>query len=63
MRYDLPVGSLELAERLRAEQSVLVVPGEHFALDHYLRIGYGLLAEDLTAALGRVRRVLEKAPA
>ena len=41
----------------------LLSAGEHFALDHYLRIGYGLLAEDLTAALGRVRRVLEKAPA
>ncbi len=63
VRYDLPVNSRELAERLRAEQSVLVVPGDHFALDRYLRIGYGLLAEDLTAALGRVRRVLETARA
>lgn len=63
VRYDLPVGSSELAERLRAEQSVLVVPGDHFALDHYLRIGYGLLADELTAALERVRRVLESAHA
>ncbi len=59
LRYDLPVSSRELAERLRAEQSVLVVPGDHFALDHYIRIGYGLLAEELTEALERVKRVLE----
>ncbi len=63
VRYDLPVNSSELAERLRAEQSVLVVPGDHFALDRYLRIGYGLLPEDLTAALGRVRKVLQTAHA
>lgn len=59
VRYDLPVGSTRLAERLRAEQSVLVVPGDHFGLDHYLRIGYGLLSEELTAALERVKKVLD----
>lgn len=58
-RYDLPVNSSALAERLRAEQSVLVVPGDQFGLDHYIRIGYGLLSEDLTAALERVKRVLD----
>ena len=59
VRYDLPVNSSALAERLRAEQSVLVVPGDHFGLDHYIRIGYGLLADELTAALERVKRVIE----
>jgi aspartate/methionine/tyrosine aminotransferase len=59
VRYDLPVNSSRLAERLRAEQSVLVVPGDHFGLDHFLRIGYGLLSQDLTAALERVKKVLD----
>ncbi|MBX6366231.1 MAG: aminotransferase class I/II-fold pyridoxal phosphate-dependent enzyme [Gemmatimonadetes bacterium] len=62
LRYELPVNSSVLAERLRAEESVLVVPGDHFAMDRYLRIGYGLLPEHLTVALERVRRTLE-APA
>jgi aspartate/methionine/tyrosine aminotransferase len=53
LRYDLPVSSLELAERLREEQDVLVVPGAHFGMEPYIRIGYGLLPNDLAAALER----------
>ncbi len=59
-RYDIP--SLELAERLRVEQDVLVVPGAHFGMDRYIRIGYGLRGDRLTEALDRVRRTLETLP-
>ena len=31
----------QLIERLRDEHSVLVVPGDHFEMDGYLRIGFG----------------------
>ena len=31
-----------LVERLRDEQSVLLVPGDHFEMDGYLRIGFGI---------------------
>jgi len=41
VRYDLPVNSTALIERLLKEKSVLVVPGDHFGMDQYLRIGYG----------------------
>lgn len=54
LRYDAPVGSTELAEKLRAEKDVLVVPGDHFAMDRYLRIGFGPPREELEAALGRI---------
>jgi aspartate/methionine/tyrosine aminotransferase len=53
-RYDLPINSSELAERLRAEQSVLIVPGDHFGLDHFIRFGFGLPAQELNQALERV---------
>jgi aspartate/methionine/tyrosine aminotransferase len=53
LRYDLPISSEELAERLRVEQDVLVVPGAHFGMEPYIRIGYGLLPADLAAALER----------
>jgi aspartate/methionine/tyrosine aminotransferase len=59
LRYDLPVNSSELAERLRAEQSVLIVPGDQFGIDHHIRIGYGLLPGDLLPALERVKTVFE----
>lgn len=54
LRYAAEVNSSEFAERLRAEQDVLVVPGDHFGMDRYLRIGYGPPAEELEEALERM---------
>ena len=41
VRYDHPVNSTELVTRLRQEKSVLIVPGDHFGMDGYLRLGFG----------------------
>lgn len=54
MRYRPAVGSSELAEKLRVEKDVLVVPGDHFGMDRYLRIGFGNPRDELMEALGRV---------
>jgi aspartate/methionine/tyrosine aminotransferase len=56
--YDLPIDSLQLAERLRVERSVLIVPGAHFGMGNYLRFGFGLHAHALETALHRVTDVL-----
>lgn len=61
-RYDLPINSSEFAERLRAEQSVLIVPGDHFHMDHYLRFGVGLPAEMIRQALQRMDACLAAVP-
>jgi hypothetical protein len=53
-RYDLPITSIELAERLRVEQSVLIVPGSHFERDEFVRIGFGIPVGELSDALSRV---------
>lgn len=52
-RYDLPVNSTALAERLRTEHSILIVAGDHFHMDHYLRFGPGIEARRLREALGK----------
>jgi aspartate/methionine/tyrosine aminotransferase len=57
-RYHNPINSTELVNRLRAEQSVLLVPGDHFGMDGYLRIGYGERADYLRQGLGRVSDLL-----
>jgi aspartate/methionine/tyrosine aminotransferase len=57
-RYDLPIDSAELAERLRVEQSVLIVPGSHFGHERFIRFGYGLDEAALRAALHRVGQML-----
>lgn len=59
LRYAADAGSSALAERLRVERDVLVVPGDHFGMDGYLRIGFGIPATDLRAALERIDGVLE----
>ncbi len=59
VRYDLDINSSELAERLRREKSVLIVPGDHFGLDHFLRISFGLPHDYLAAALDRMLDLIE----
>ncbi len=59
LRYHLNVNSSQLAERLRAEKSVLIVPGDHFGMDKYLRIGYGPREDYLHTGLDRIDEVLQ----
>jgi hypothetical protein len=59
LRYDLAVNSTRLVELLLKEKSVLVVPGDHFGMDHFLRIGYGPQPDYLRQALELVNEVLE----
>jgi hypothetical protein len=55
MHYDAAVNSTEFAEKLRTEKGVLVVPGDHFGMDRYLRIGFGNPKDELLDGLGRIR--------
>ena len=54
MRYRPQVNSSELAEKLRVEKDMLVVPGDHFGMDRYLRLGFGNPRDELMEALGRI---------
>jgi len=58
VRYPGGTPSTAVAEVLRAEHDVLVVPGEHFGMEGYLRLGFGMLPQDLAEALERVSHVL-----
>ena len=62
VRYHQDIGSTALANRLRETEGVLVVPGDHFGLDGYLRIGYGGRAASLREGLARLDRVLADLP-
>lgn len=59
-RYDLPIESGELAERLRVEKDVLIVPGSHFELGDYVRIGFGIERTELDGALERVGELVRE---
>jgi aspartate/methionine/tyrosine aminotransferase len=60
VRYHHGVNSTVLAERLRTERSVLIVPGDHFEMDGYLRIGFGTDPAHLTGALELVGEALDE---
>jgi aspartate/methionine/tyrosine aminotransferase len=61
-RYAHPINSTALVTRLREDESVLVVPGDQFGMDGYLRIGLGERTDYVMAGLERVRAVLERLP-
>jgi aspartate/methionine/tyrosine aminotransferase len=57
-RYNYAINSTALVTRLRDEKSVLIVPGDHFGMDGYLRLGYGERPEYLRQGLDRLHALL-----
>jgi len=60
VKYGLKVNSTRLAEKLREQKSVLVVPGDHFGVDGYLRIGYGAESNYLRASLDLISQSIRE---
>ena len=54
VRYEASVPSVVLAERVRTNQSTLIVPGSHVGLEGYLRIWLGGKEEYLREGLRRI---------
>ena len=60
IKYDLNINSTDLAMRLINEASVMIVPGDHFGLDGYMRISFGLPRDYLLGGLKGISEVLSK---
>lgn len=58
VHYHRQINSSQLVNRLIHEQQTYVVPGDHFGLDHYLRISYGLPADYVNEGLRRLYETL-----
>ncbi|MDH7511835.1 MAG: aminotransferase class I/II-fold pyridoxal phosphate-dependent enzyme [Clostridiales bacterium] len=58
-KYNLKIDSVELVNRLIREKSVLIVPGGHFEMGHYLRFGFGSEPDYLKGGLERIEDFLE----
>lgn len=58
IRYHLEINSTDLANRLRERKSVLIVPGDHFGLDHFVRVSFGLPQAYLETALDRFHELI-----
>jgi aspartate/methionine/tyrosine aminotransferase len=62
VHYDHAINSTVLVNRLREEKSVLTVPGDHFGMDGYLRLGFGEPPEYNRAGLDRLKDLLASVP-
>ena len=60
IRYHFDINSTQLVERLALEKSVLIVPGDHFSIDHFVRVSFGLPHSDLRPALDRFHEMIEE---
>ena len=58
VKYDLPVGSTELVDRVREERSVLLVPGDMFGLRKGIRFGFGYDIEHTMKGLAQAEDLL-----
>lgn len=59
-RYRHRINSTALTERVRLTRSVLLVPGDHFEMDGYIRIGFGNHPGHVASALELVGEVLDE---
>lgn len=61
LNYKINVPSLDLADKLASDASVMLAPGSAFGYEHFLRIGIGGDHEIFKEGLARTSSVLEQA--
>lgn len=60
LKYSDDINSTRLAESIRATGDALIVPGDHFGMDRYMRLGFGSDRGELEAGLAIVRRAFDR---
>jgi aspartate/methionine/tyrosine aminotransferase len=60
LKYDLPMASLELADRLATDWSVMLAPGSAFGYEHHLRLGVGQRPDLFAKGLEETGKCLEE---
>ncbi len=58
VKYDLPVRSTQLVDRIREERSVLLVPGDMFGIGKGIRFGFGYDIEHTMKGLAQAEDLL-----
>ncbi|MBX3280698.1 MAG: aminotransferase class I/II-fold pyridoxal phosphate-dependent enzyme [Acidobacteria bacterium] len=60
LRYHFDINSTQIVDRLRSECGVLIVPGDCFGMDRYLRIGFGGEVDAMREGLNRIGKFLNQ---
>jgi aspartate/methionine/tyrosine aminotransferase len=59
LKYNLPVDSLTLADKLATEYSVMLAPGSAFGYEHHLRLGIGQRPDLFATGLSEAGRAFD----
>ncbi len=59
LKYDMPVASLELADMLALQYSVMLAPGSAFGYEHHLRLGIGQRPDIFATGLAEAGRCFD----
>ena len=59
-KYNLPIDSLTLADRLATEHSVMLAPGSAFGYENHLRLGIGQRPDIFAEGLERAGKCFEQ---
>tara|TARA_B100000683_G_scaffold276238_1_gene329524 strand:- start:4254 stop:5366 length:1113 start_codon:yes stop_codon:yes gene_type:complete len=59
VNYDWSINSSDLISRVRTEASVMLVAGDWYGMDKYIRFGYGAKRSDLEKALERITPIFK----
>jgi aspartate/methionine/tyrosine aminotransferase len=60
VKYNMNIKSTGFTERLVHEKSVLIIPGDHFGMDRFLRISFGLPKEYVLGGLARIHELINE---
>jgi aspartate/methionine/tyrosine aminotransferase len=60
LKYDLPMDSLPLADKLALEYSVMLAPGSAFGYERHLRLGVGQRPDIFTRGLEEAGKCFEE---
>ncbi len=58
LQYQLDINSTDLANKLIQEKSVLIVPGDHFGMDKFIRVSFGCPQDYLKEGLTRIQQLV-----
>ncbi|WP_299343781.1 aminotransferase class I/II-fold pyridoxal phosphate-dependent enzyme [uncultured Maritalea sp.] len=54
VRYSMNINSTDLVHRMRTERSIMLLPGDCYGMDGYIRIGVGAPSDHLKAGLAQL---------
>ena len=60
IKYSLPIKSRDLMQKILQEKNILIVAGEDYNMEYYIRIGLGIGENDLKIALSRIAEIIRE---